>query len=181
MISRNFLAAALAALVSQVSGAGVTGSAEGFAKGVTGGGSATAVYPTTNAELVSYLGDSSARVIILTKTFDFTGTEGTSTETGCAPWGTGSACQTAINQNSWCDNYEASAPDVTVSYDKAGVLGITVGSNKSLVGQGSAGVIKVSILSATKTTQELTHTLRAKVFASSAHPMSSSKTLRSRI
>ncbi|KAI0151103.1 putative pectate lyase [Pestalotiopsis sp. NC0098] len=142
MISRNFLAAALAALVSQVSGAGVTGSAEGFAKGVTGGGSATAVYPTTNAELVSYLGDSSARVIILTKTFDFTGTEGTSTETGCAPWGTGSACQTAINQNSWCDNYEASAPDVTVSYDKAGVLGITVGSNKSLVGQGSAGVIK---------------------------------------
>ncbi|KAK6214647.1 hypothetical protein LQW54_004155 [Pestalotiopsis sp. IQ-011] len=142
MISRNFLAAALAALVSQVSGAGVTGSAEGFATGVTGGGSATAVYPTTNAELVSYLGDSSARVIILTKTFDFTGTEGTSTETGCAPWGTGSACQTAINQNSWCDNYEASAPDVTVSYDKAGVLGITVGSNKSLVGQGSAGVIK---------------------------------------
>ncbi|KAF3000513.1 hypothetical protein E8E14_006852 [Neopestalotiopsis sp. 37M] len=142
MISRQFLAVALAALVRQVTGAGVTGSAEGFAKGVTGGGSATAVYPTTNAELVSYLGDSSARVIILTKTFDFTGTEGTSTETGCAPWGTGSACQTAINQNSWCDNYEASAPDVTVSYDKAGVLGITVGSNKSLVGQGSAGVIK---------------------------------------
>lgn len=33
--------------------AGVSGAAEGFAKGVTGGGSATAVYPTTNAELVS--------------------------------------------------------------------------------------------------------------------------------
>jgi pectin lyase len=143
MIARQFFAVALAALARIASAAGVTGSAEGFAKGVTGGGSATAVYPTTNAELVSYLGDSSARVIILTKTFDFTGTEGTSTETGCAPWGTGSACQTAINQNDWCDNYESSAPDVSVSYDKAGVLGITVGSNKSLVGSGTSGVIKV--------------------------------------
>ncbi|KAK9782768.1 putative Pectin lyase B [Seiridium cardinale] len=142
MISKQFLAVALAALARQVSAAGVTGSAEGFAEGVTGGGSATAVYPTTTAELVSYLGDSSARVIILQQTFDFTGTEGTATETGCAPWGTGSSCQTAINQNSWCDNYESSAPDVTVSYDKAGVLGITVGSNKSIVGSGSSGVIK---------------------------------------
>lgn len=33
-----------------------TGSAEGFAKGVTGGGSVAAVTPTTNAQLVSYLG-----------------------------------------------------------------------------------------------------------------------------
>lgn len=37
----------------RASAAGVTGAAEGFAKGVTGGGSATAVYPSTNAELVS--------------------------------------------------------------------------------------------------------------------------------
>lgn len=28
-------------------------------------------------------------------------TEGTKTATGCAPWGTGSACQLAINQNDW--------------------------------------------------------------------------------
>jgi pectin lyase len=46
----------------------VYGAAEGFAKGVTGGGSAAPVYPTTNAQLVSYLGDSSPRVIVLTKT-----------------------------------------------------------------------------------------------------------------
>ncbi|KAI0441522.1 polysaccharide lyase family 1 protein [Xylaria telfairii] len=120
---------------------GVTGAAEGFAKGVTGGGSATPVYPTTNAELVSYLGDSSPRVIVLTKTFDFRGTEGTTTGTGCAPWGTASGCQTAIDQNSWCENYQASAPKVSVSYDNAGTLGITVKSNKSLVGEGSSGVI----------------------------------------
>jgi pectin lyase len=59
----------LAAAATGTSAAGVTGSAEGFAKGVTGGGSATPVYPSTTAELVSYLGDSSARVIILTKTY----------------------------------------------------------------------------------------------------------------
>lgn len=37
----------------KASAAGVTGAAEGFAKGVTGGGSASPVYPSTNAELVS--------------------------------------------------------------------------------------------------------------------------------
>ncbi|BCS19948.1 polysaccharide lyase family 1 protein [Aspergillus puulaauensis] len=132
----------LLAVATCTSAAGVTGAAEGFAKGVTGGGSATPVYPETTAELVSYLGDSSARVIILTKTFDFTGTEGTTTENGCAPWGTGSACQLAINKNDWCTNYQPDAPTASVTYDNAGVLGITVKSNKSLVGQGSSGVIK---------------------------------------
>lgn len=89
----------LAAVARLVSADGVTGAAEGFAKGVTGGGSATAVYPTTTDELVSYLGDDTARVIILDGTYDFTNTEGTTTSTGCAPWGTASACQVAINQN----------------------------------------------------------------------------------
>lgn len=101
--------------VPRAAQAGVSGAAEGFAKGVTGGGSATAVYPSTTAELVSYLGDSSSRVIVLTKTFDFTGSEGTTKGTGCAPWGTGSACQVAINKDSWCDNYESSAPKASVS------------------------------------------------------------------
>lgn len=95
----TILAASLAALLKHVSAAGVTGAAEGFAKGVTGGSSGTTVTPTTTAELVSYLGDSSARVILLTKTFDFTGTEGTTTATGCAPWTTASGCQTAINKD----------------------------------------------------------------------------------
>ncbi|RHZ63581.1 polysaccharide lyase family 1 protein [Aspergillus thermomutatus] len=146
----SLFAAVTAALASTAAAVGVSGAAEGFAKGVTGGGSATPVYPSTTDELVSYLGDSQARVIVLTKTyttslpaiFDFRGTEGTTTSTGCAPWGTSSKCQLAINQNSWCDNYEPNAPKASVSYDNAGVLGITVNSNKSLIGQGSAGVIK---------------------------------------
>ncbi|KAJ5946345.1 hypothetical protein N7454_003184 [Penicillium verhagenii] len=133
------LAAFAAAHAAAVS---VSGSAEGFAKGTTGGGSATAVYPTTTDELVSYLGDSEARVIVLTKTFDFTDTEGTTTATGCAPWGTASGCQVAINQNDWCTNYEPDAPDVSVTYDNAGILGITVASDKTLLGEGSAGIIK---------------------------------------
>lgn len=136
--------AVLSAFTSSVNAAdAVSGAAEGFAKGVTGGGSVAPVYPTTTAQLISYLSDSSARVIVLTKTFDFTGTEGTVTSSGCSPWGTGSACQVAINKDSWCDNYEATAPKVSsITYDKAGVLGMTIGSNKSLIGQGSAGIIK---------------------------------------
>ncbi|KAJ5969688.1 hypothetical protein N7501_005936 [Penicillium viridicatum] len=136
------ITAIFAALAVRAAAVGVTGAAEGFAKGVTGGGSATPVYPSTTAELVSYLGDSSPRVIVLSKTFDFTGTEGTATGTGCAPWGTGSGCQVAINQNNWCQNYQPDAPSVSVKYDKAGTLGITVKSNKSIVGTGTAGVIK---------------------------------------
>ncbi|KUI64193.1 Pectin lyase B [Cytospora mali] len=131
----------LAALARIASAVGVTGAAEGFAKGVTGGGTATPVYPTTTAQLVSYLGDSSARVIILDGTYDFRNTEGTTTSTGCAPWGTASACQVAINQNDWCTNYEPDAPTTSVSYDNAGVLGITVNSNKSIVGRNGAKII----------------------------------------
>jgi pectin lyase len=77
----------------------------------------------------------------LTKTFDFTGTEGTTTSTGCAPWGTASACQLAINQNDWCTNYQADAPTVSVSYDNAAIEGITVGSDKTLIGSGSSGIL----------------------------------------
>ncbi|KAL5114299.1 hypothetical protein ACEQ8H_007819 [Pleosporales sp. CAS-2024a] len=122
---------------------GVQGAAQGFAKGTTGGGSTAPVYPSSITELKNYLADSSPRVIVLTKTFDFTGSEGTATSSGCAPWGTGSQCQLAINQDNWCTNYEPNAPKVSqITYDKAGVLGMTVGSNKSLIGQGSKGVIK---------------------------------------
>jgi hypothetical protein len=42
------------------------------ATATVGGGSAAAVTPTSNAQLVSYLSDSTARVIVLTKIFDFT-------------------------------------------------------------------------------------------------------------
>ncbi|KAG9251431.1 pectin lyase 2 [Emericellopsis atlantica] len=134
------LSSAVLALAHAVAAA--TGKAEGFAASVTGGGNGRTVYPSSNSELVSYLGSSEALNIVLTKTFDFTGSEGKATEQGCMPWGTGSTCQKAINKDNWCGNYQPNAPKTTITYDKAGMLGITVGSNKSLVGQGSQGVIK---------------------------------------
>lgn len=120
----------------------VVGSAEGFAKGVTGGAAGATVYPTTTTELVNYLSSSSPLTIVLQQTFDFTSTQGTTTSTGCAPWGTGSACQEAINANNWCTADEPDAPTVTVSYNAAATLGITITSDKSLIGSGSSGVIK---------------------------------------
>lgn len=138
---QHAIAAALAPLAQRANT--VVGAAEGFAKGVTGGGSAAAVFPTTNAELVSYLGDSQPRTIVLTKTFDFTGTEGTATMSGCAPYGTAAGCQLALNKDNWCTNLQSSAPTIaSIKYDVAGMQGITVGSNKSLLGQGSSGIIK---------------------------------------
>ncbi|KAF5546055.1 pectin lyase, partial [Fusarium phyllophilum] len=86
MKSLSLLSVAVAALVSNVSAAGVTGTPEGFASEVTGGGSAEGAYPKSTDELVSMLGDSTTRVILLDQEFDFTGTEGTASEQGCAPW-----------------------------------------------------------------------------------------------
>ncbi|KAI9162828.1 Pectin lyase 1 [Paramyrothecium foliicola] len=142
MRSAFAISAALAACVPYVSAA-ATGEAEGFAAGVTGGGSAPDVFPTSTDELIEYLGDSEPRNIVLTKEFDFIGTEGSATETGCAPWGTGTGCQLAINHGDWCNREQPDAPKVdSITYDKAGITGITVGSNKSLVGKGSSGVIR---------------------------------------
>lgn len=64
----RFLIALAACVFEGTAAISVTGAAEGFAKGVTGGGNASPVYPSTTAQLVSYLGDSSARVIVLDKT-----------------------------------------------------------------------------------------------------------------
>lgn len=138
----SLLAAALAAITPTATAISVSGSAEGFAKSVTGGSSASPVYPSSTDELVSYLGDDQARVIVLSKTFDFTGTEGTTSGTGCAPWGTDSGCQLAINSNDWCTDYQSDAPSVDVKYDNAATLGITVTSDKTILGEGDKGVIK---------------------------------------
>ncbi|MCJ1446025.1 MAG: hypothetical protein MMC23_006530 [Stictis urceolatum] len=125
---------------------GVTGTPEGFGKGTTGGGSASPVYPSTIAELTSYLTDSSPRVIMLNKEFNYIGSEGSVTETGCRPASNtcGSAGQDAINHADWCTNGNAGSGSysISVTYDKAGVSGINVGSNKSIVGVGSSGVIR---------------------------------------
>lgn len=137
-----FFIAALAAAISRTSAQSVSGTAEGFASGVTGGAAGETVTPTSTDELVSYLTADEAYTIVLSQTFDFTGTEGTTTETGCAPWGTASACQLAINANDWCGDYESGAGSVQVTYDNAGTTPIDVSSDKTLLGVGNSGVIK---------------------------------------
>ncbi|KAF2018283.1 polysaccharide lyase family 1 protein [Aaosphaeria arxii CBS 175.79] len=120
----------------------VKNAAFGFAAGTTGGGTATPVYPTTTAQLVSYLTDSSPRVIMLDRTFDFLQTEGSTTAQCCSdnrttkcPGGT-SAGQLWIGDT--CD----SGTWQTCTYWNAPRKPIDVKSNKSIVGVGSKGVIR---------------------------------------
>ncbi|KAF8757260.1 Pectate lyase [Rhizoctonia solani] len=112
-----------------VRGAHAVGTAFGYASGTTGGGSAAAAVPTSTSQLVSWLGDSTARTILLDKIFDFTDSEGSVTGTACAAWTCSPNPQLAINQS-------------TVTYKKAGVSAIKVASNKTLLGKGTAGGIK---------------------------------------
>ncbi|KAL4947758.1 pectin lyase fold/virulence factor [Aspergillus filifer] len=119
----------------------VSGSAEGFASGVTGGGDATPVYPSDAAELESLLTAEGSAVIVLTKTYDFTGT--TATGTACYSWGTGEGCQLILQ-----DDCSGTASTIA-TYDAAGPTPIPVASDKTLLGEGSEGAIKGKGLSFT--------------------------------
>ncbi|KAF8608769.1 putative pectin lyase precursor [Ceratobasidium sp. AG-I] len=132
----------LVAALLCVRGANAVGTAFGYATGTTGGGSAAAAVPTSTAQLVTWLGDSTARVILLDKIFDFTDTEGSTSGTACAPWTCSPNPQLAIDANGWCESQYPNAATSTVTYKKAGVSAITVASNKTLLGKGSAGGIK---------------------------------------
>jgi pectate lyase len=127
---------------------------DGFAQGVTGGGTVAAVHPHTPDELKSALcsrfdktgqcTDVTPRVIVLDHRFDFRGSvsvngSSTTTESGCmvtaCPKGGG---QWALNgANSFC----ATRPPEQVTYDNAGLQRLKVGSNKTLIGRGDhAGI-----------------------------------------
>ncbi|KAL4809475.1 pectin lyase fold/virulence factor [Aspergillus unguis] len=113
----------------------VSGSAEGFASGVTGGGDATPVYPADESELESYLTASGSQVIVLTKTYDFTGTEATGT--ACYSWGTDEACQLILQDD--CNGEQSTI----ATYDAAGPTPIPVASDKTILGStGGEGAIK---------------------------------------
>ena len=132
------LGGALAAILSTVSAAAVRGRPEGFGSKATGGGSGPTVTPNNNAELTNYLRQQGPLNIIITKTFDFRGTEGKATETGCAPYGTAPACQLAINSNNWCPK---TAPKAQVTYDKAAKNPLMVSSDKTVLGVGRNGIL----------------------------------------
>ncbi|KAG7383198.1 hypothetical protein PHYPSEUDO_003932 [Phytophthora pseudosyringae] len=152
--SFRFAVTAVAAVVAVVGAATIdTGTAPGVAAGTTGGGSIEPVYPTTTAELISYLKDSEPRVVVLNQEFDFRGTEGSTTEAGCRPDYTRECIaenngyqsqdvilndgDIAMSQTGGCSDGTA----VDVTYDNAAKEFMVVGSNKTLVGEGTCGVI----------------------------------------
>ncbi|KAJ4378736.1 hypothetical protein N0V86_005607 [Didymella sp. IMI 355093] len=77
MLSKSIL---LSLFAASVAAAGATGTPFGFAASTTGGGDVKPVTPTTTEELVSYLTDDEARVIILNQESKFIGTEGETTK-----------------------------------------------------------------------------------------------------
>lgn len=75
----------LSLFASNIAAAGVTGTAFGFAASITGGGNGEPVYPADIGELTSHLTDDEPRVIVLSKEYNFIGSEGKTTENGCRP------------------------------------------------------------------------------------------------
>lgn len=143
MLKGDFMVGtALAAMISMANAAAVVGKPEGFGSKASGGVAGPTVTPNTNAELTNYLRQAGPLNIVVTKTFDFRGTEGTATEIGCAPYGTAPACQLAINAGNWCKTEQSAAPTARVTYDKAGVNPLMVSSDKTVLGVGRNGVIR---------------------------------------
>ncbi|KAK6527381.1 hypothetical protein TWF281_010561 [Arthrobotrys megalospora] len=114
----------------------VKGSPMGSASGVTGGGNVAPVYPSTIAQLKSYLTSSSPQVIVISGTFNFVGSEGTTTYKACNayPCTPANGGQMLLNTLGGCGSLATS--DVTI--DNAGYLGIGVKSDKTLVGINNA-------------------------------------------
>ncbi|KAF2712708.1 carbohydrate-binding module family 1 protein, partial [Pleomassaria siparia CBS 279.74] len=132
-----FLVAAAASASAQT----VVGTAYGFATGTTGGGSATAVTPSDAAELATLLSDDTARVILIDKEYDFTGTSAKGA--GCNR----KSCSATSGGQYYLGDLSCAAGDdivavSSITYDAAGSEPLVVGSNKSILGVGGKGVIK---------------------------------------
>ncbi|RGP61399.1 pectin lyase f [Fusarium sporotrichioides] len=133
------LALVVMAGLSQIGAAqSVVGKAEGFATGVTGGGDATPDHPETIEELTKLLTDTRPRVIVLSKEFDYTDSEGDETGTVCHNWGDGDGVQKIIADNGDCGN----TPSSQATWPKAPRTPIDLGSDKTILGVGAKAAIK---------------------------------------
>ncbi|KAF5025990.1 hypothetical protein F66182_1931 [Fusarium sp. NRRL 66182] len=130
--------AALAGLAQLGASQSVVGKAEGFATGVTGGGDAAPDHPETIEELTDLLTDAQPRVIVLSKAFDYTDSEGDETGTVCHNWGEGEGVQKIIQDNGDCGGTASSK----ATWPKAPRTPIDVGSDKTILGVGDKAVIK---------------------------------------
>ncbi|KAJ7476745.1 putative pectin lyase D [Mycena latifolia] len=122
------------------------GRANNIISEATGGGTAAPATPTSQAQLVTWLSDSTPRVILLTTMMDFTtfsvgigGFEvGTSTAELCSPWSCTPNPQQKINTaNNFCAQYPGKT---NATFNNAGTTNsfyLFVGSNKTLLGKGA--------------------------------------------
>lgn len=110
----------------------VKGTPVGFASSVTGGGTVAPVYPTTIAQLKSYLTSTSPQNIVISGTFNFAGTEGTTTLPACNayPCTPSNGGQALLNTLGGC----GSLSTYNVNLDTAAYNAINVQSDKTLVG-----------------------------------------------
>ncbi|KAG7393056.1 hypothetical protein PHYBOEH_006198 [Phytophthora boehmeriae] len=141
----TFAAAVLVLVQNAVAASVVVGTPPGFAAGTTGGGDAKPEYPTTTDELEKLLSDDQPRVIVLKQNFTFIGTVGSTTEKGCRAKNaldciaknSGFEPQDTITTSfSTCDG-----ESVDVTYDKAAKTPLIIASDKTLVGEGTNGVL----------------------------------------
>ncbi|KAL2817688.1 pectin lyase fold/virulence factor [Aspergillus cavernicola] len=119
----------------------VTGSPSGFAAGTTGGGNATPQTPSSLAELVTWITDSTPRTILIDREWNFIGTEGTTSSQCCSNQITVCAGGTSAGQ-AWIGDTCDDGTWISCTYDNAGQSPLDVGSDKSIVGVGSAGVLR---------------------------------------
>jgi pectin lyase len=143
MVLEGTLLVAISLLGATAQAAGVSGTAFGFASGTTGGGDATPATPSDISQLTEWLTDSTPRVILIDKESNYLNNQGKCTDCKCCIPSSnkcGSSGQNGIDldSSSWCGSY----PTTTCTYDKAALEGINVASNKSIVGIGSADVIR---------------------------------------
>ncbi|KAI9042801.1 polysaccharide lyase family 1 protein [Aspergillus affinis] len=131
----------LLALAAQTAYAQVKGTPEGFAAGTTGGGSAKAATPSSLQQLAEWITDSTPRTILIDRTWDFAGTEGSTSGQCCSTRTTTCEGGTSKGQ-AWIQDKCDDGTWVSCTYDNAARKPLDVGSNKSIVGVGSKGVLK---------------------------------------
>jgi pectate lyase len=111
----------------------------GFGSAVTGGQGGSVVTVTTAAQLAAAVTGNTAKIIQVSGTIDFTGSEGNVNNTCCLVGQCASGPSEYIT-----DDLGACAGKATFSctYDKAGTTPLAVGSNKTIIGIGPNATIK---------------------------------------
>ncbi|KAG8938686.1 hypothetical protein FRC00_014563, partial [Tulasnella sp. 408] len=123
---------------TSTSSSGAKGTPVGFAAGTTGGAGGVTVTPTTTAELLGYLSDSTKRIIILNKIFDYTSYYGTTNGKACKPW----TCTNGYTPQMTIDSGGGQTLYDVTYYNSGANKALVVNSNKTIIGQGSNAGIK---------------------------------------